>query len=62
MTSFQHFNFHYSSHVAADITYLAVLPVLNIFLVSCTLEAQQMEIQIGEKSFKLRGKLYHGEN
>ena len=35
-------------------TYLAVLPpVLNIFPVSCTLEAQQMEIAIGEKCFKL---------
>ena len=41
-------------NVTTNTTYLAVLPpVLNIFPVSCTLEAQQMEIAIGEKCFKL---------
>ena len=42
-------------NVTTNTTYLAVLPpVLNIFPVSCTLEAQQMEIAIGEKCFKLK--------
>ena len=42
-------------NVTTNTTYLAVLPpVLNIFPVSCTLKAQQMEITIGEKCFKLK--------
>ena len=51
VTSFQKCNI---PNATTHTTYLAVLPpVLNIFPVSCTLEAQQMEIAIGEKCFKL---------
>ena len=52
MTSLKNCNI---PNVTTNTTYLAVLPpVLNIFPVSCTLEAQQMEIAIGEKCFKLK--------